>query len=105
MPKYAPGLRYNFINVHGSSGRQAAIFVETERGSSRTLNLQCFRVCVRARPLLMNLPRKWMMLERTTAVFTLRTSDEERLKLRRVSKYTTKALGTYITSLGGVASA
>ena len=43
---------------------------------------------------LMNLPGKWMNLERKTAVFTLRTSDEERLKLRKVSKYTTKALGT-----------
>ena len=53
----------------------------------------------------MNLPGKWMTLERKTAVFTLRTSDEERLKLRKVSKYTTKALGTYISSLGGVASA
>ena len=51
----------------------------------------------------MNLPGKLMSLERKTAVFTLRTSDEERLKLRKVSKYTTK--GTYISSLGGVASA
>ena len=46
-----------------------------------------------------------MTVERKTAVSTLRTSDEERLKLRKVSKYTTKALGTYIFSLGGVASA
>ena len=47
-----------------------------------------------------------MTMERKTAVFTLRTSDEERLKLRKVSsKYTTKALDTYISSLGGVASA
>ena len=38
-------------------------------------------------------------------VFTLKTSDEERLKLWKISKYTTKALGTYISSLGGVASA
>ena len=46
-----------------------------------------------------------MTLERKTAVLTLRTSDEERLKLQKVSKYTTKALGTYMSSLGGVASA
>ena len=32
-------------------------------------------------------------------------AGEERLKLRKVSKYTTKALGIYICSLGGVTSA
>ena len=46
-----------------------------------------------------------MTLERKTAVFTLRISDEERMKLRKVSKYTTKTLGKYISNLGGVASA
>ena len=56
-------------------------------------------------PTLNEFTGKWMTLERKTAVFTLRTSDEERLKLRKVSKYTTKALGRYISSLGGVASA
>ena len=48
---------------------------------------------------------KWMTFERKTAVFMLRTSDEERLKLRKVRNYTTKALSMYTSSLGGVASA
>ena len=104
MPKYAPGPSYSFINVPGSPGcnyckNGALKFMYVERSMFSYMHL-----CTST---LNEFTGKWMTLERKTAVFTLRTFNEERPKLQKVRKYTTKALGLRtFSSLGGtIASA